>query len=107
MEKEEIRIEFTKKLLDMGFVKTGDFALIKRLGEHRMTIYFRRNGIFVEFSNVFNVVSEMRVPYEHTKGDFSMLMIIVRYSLKELMIKGYSEEIENSLKGLLPYDNID
>ena len=107
MEKEEIRIEFTKKLLDMRFVKAGDFTLMKRLGEQRMTVYFRRNGIFVEFSNVFNVVSEMRVPYEHTNGDFNIFLILVRYSLKELMIKGYSEEIENSLKNLLPYDNID
>lgn len=107
MEKEEIRIKFTKKLIDMGFSKVDDFTLIKRTGKPKMTIYFRRNGIFVEFSNFFNVVSEMLVPYDHTKGDFSMFLILVRYSLKELMIKGYSEEIENSLKSLLPYDNID
>lgn len=107
MEKEEIRIEFTKKLLDMGFVKAGDFALTKRMDSRRVTIYFRGIGIFVEFSSVFNVVSSMCVPYEHTKGDFNMFLIIVRYSLKEVAIKGYSEEMENSLKNLLPYNNID
>lgn len=104
MEKEEIRIEFTKKLLDMGFVKAGDFALTKRMDSRRMTIYFRGIGIFVEFSSVFNVVSSMCVPYEHTKGDFNMFLIIVRYSLKEVAIKGYSEGMENSLKNLLPYN---
>lgn len=46
----------------------------------------------------------MCVPYEHTKGDFNMFLIIVRYSLKEVAIKGYSEEMENSLKNLLPYN---
>lgn len=107
MEKEEIRIEFTKKLLDMGFVKSGDFKLTKRTDSRRITIYFRGIGVFIEFSNVFNVVSSMCVPYDHTKGDFSMFLILVRYSLKELMIKRYSEEIESSLKRLLPYDNID
>lgn len=104
MEKEEIRIEFTKKLLDMGFVKSGDFKLTKRMDSRRRTIYFRGIGIFIEFSNVFNVVSSMCVPYEHTKGGFNMFLIIVRYSLKEVAIKGYSEEMENSLKNLLPYN---
>lgn len=97
-------MEFTKKLLDMGFVKAGDFELTKRMDSRRMTIYFRGIGIFIEFSNVFNVVSSMCVPYEHTKGDFNMFLIIVRYSLKEVAIKGYSEEMENSLKNLLPYN---
>lgn len=73
MEKEEIRIEFTKKLLDMGFVKSGDFELTKRMDSRRMSIYFRGIGIFVEFSSTFNVVSSMCVPYEHTKGDFNIL----------------------------------
>ena len=99
MEKEEIRIEFTKKLLDMGFVKSGDFELTKRMDSRRMTIYFRGIGI-----SAFNVVSSMCVPYEHTKGDFNMFLIIVRYSLKEVAIKGYSEEMESSLKNLLPYN---
>ena len=89
MEKEDIRIEFTKKLLDMGFVKSGDFALTKRKDFKKMTIHFRGTGIFIEFSNVFNVVSSMCVPYERTKGDFNMFLIIVRYSFKEVAIKGF------------------